>query len=172
MPEGVHVLQAMQQEMMSMKAATANVTVFVGKESKVTIDIPVGTISLTITVKPLPNNKVDAAQVFLFNGIVAPANGKQLTDGFFQGGAQGMKFWLGGTMPQPKFDELVPGEYSVCIIPITGSLQDPTFMQRIQENVANLKVYCKPTKLAAAPNEQSVTSEVPAMTPFPAPPAN
>jgi uncharacterized GH25 family protein len=171
-PEGVHVLQAMQQQMMSMKAATATVTVTAGKESKVTIDIPVGTLSLTVTVKPLANNKVDAAQVFLFSGLVAPANGKQLTDGFFQGGAQGMKFWLGGAMPMPKFDELVPGEYSVCIIPITGSLQDPTFMQRIQENVATLKVYCKPTKLTPAPTEQTVTSEVPAMTPLPAPPTN
>ncbi|MBL9013219.1 MAG: carboxypeptidase regulatory-like domain-containing protein [Myxococcales bacterium] len=171
-PEGDQVLQAMQQQMMSMRSANVNVRVVAGKESKVTIDIPVGTLVLTVTVKALPNNQVDAAQVFLFNGIVAPANGKQLTDGFFQGGTQGMKFWLGGAMPMPKFEELVPGQYSACVIPITGSMSDPTFLQRIQENVATLKVYCKAVKVTPSPTEQAVVLEVPAMTPFPAPPPN
>ena len=165
--EGPHIIQAMQSQMMSMKAATATVVVTAGKESKVTIDIPVGTISLTVTVKPLPNNQVDAAQVFVFSGVVAFANGKQLTDGFLQGGAQGMKFWLGGAMPAPQFDELVAGTYSVCVIPITGSMSDPQLMQRIQEHVAILKVYCKTTKVNPTPAAQSFTTEVPAMTPFP-----
>ncbi len=167
--EGVHVLQAMQQQMMSMKSSAATVTVVAGKESKVTIDIPVGTLSLTVTVKPLAGNKVDAAQVFLFAGMVAPANGKQLVDGMFQGGGQGMKFWLGGSMPMPKFEEIVAGSYSVCVIPITGSMQDAQFMQRLQENVASLKVYCKPVTIKSSPTEQALTTEVPAMTPLPAP---
>ncbi|CAN5906672.1 hypothetical protein BH11MYX3_BH11MYX3_12630 [soil metagenome] len=167
--EGVHVLQAMQQQMMSMKSSAATVTVVAGKESKVTIDIPVGTLSLTVTIKPLAGNKVDAAQVFLFAGMVAPANGKQLMDGMFQGGGQGMKFWLGGTMPMPKFEELVAGSYSACVIPITGSMQDPQLMQRIQENVATLKVYCKPVTIKPSPAEQAFAIEVPAMTPLPAP---
>ena len=171
-PEGDVVLQAMQQQMMSMKSASTNVKVVAGKETKVTIDIPVGTLILNVTIKPMPNNQVDSAQVFLFNGIVAPANGKQLTDGFFQGGSQGMKFWLGGAMPMPKFDELVAGQYSVCGIPITGSLSDPTFQQRIQENMQTLKVYCKPVKVTPSPTEQAVTLELPAMTPFPTPPSN
>jgi hypothetical protein len=169
-PEGVHVVQAMQSQMMSMKAATATVVVTAGKQARVTIDIPVGTISLTVTVKPRPNNQVDAAQVFLFSGVVAFANGKELTDGFLQGGAQGMKFWLGGTMPQPKFDELVSGTYSACTVPITGSMSDPTFMQRIQENMQTLKVYCKTVAVTPTPSEQTTVSEVPAMTPFPTSP--
>lgn len=168
--EGPHVLQAMQQQMMSMKSSSTTVTVTAGKETKVTIDIPVGTLSLTVTIKPLAGNQVDAAQVFLMSGLVAPATGKQLIDGMFQGGGQSMKFWLGGTMPMPKFEELVAGKYSACIIPITGSMSDPTFMQRIQENMQTLKVYCKPVTLAASPNAQTLVAEVPAMTPFPAPP--
>ncbi len=167
--EGAHVLQAMQTQMMSMKSSSTTVTVVAGKESKVTIDIPVGTLSLTVTVKPLAGNKVDAAQVFLFSGLVAPANGKQLVDGMFQGGAQGMKFWLGGPMPMPKFEELVAGSYSACVIPITGSMQDPQLMQRIQQNIATLKVYCKPVTIKPAPADQAFAIEVPSMTPLPAP---
>lgn len=166
-PEGAHVVQAMQAEMMSMKSTSANVAVTAGRESKVTIDIPVGTISVTVTVKPLPNNKVDAAQVFLFSGVVAPANAKQLTDSFLQGGAQGMKFWLGAGMPMPMFEEIVAGTYSVCSMPITGSLSDPTFMQRLRENMQNVRIFCKAVTITPSPNAQTVVSEVPAMTPLP-----
>lgn len=167
-PEGTIVLQAMQQQMMSMKSASTTVTVVAGKQTKVTIDIPVGTLTLNVSVKALPNNQVDAAQVFLFRGLAAFTNGKEITDGFMQGGAQGMKFWLGGSAPMPAFDELVAGDYSVCTIPITGSLMDPTFQQRIQENIATLKVYCKATKVAASPTAQTFVAEVPAMEPLPA----
>ena len=88
-PEGEQVVQAMKTGMMEMKTGTATITVTAGKQSTVNIEIPVGEIALTVTIKPLPNHKVDAAQVFLFSGIVAMANGKQLTDAMFQGGAAG-----------------------------------------------------------------------------------
>ncbi|MGE0402922.1 MAG: carboxypeptidase regulatory-like domain-containing protein [Kofleriaceae bacterium] len=168
-PEGVIVLQAMQQQMMAMKSASVTVTVVAGRQSKVTIDIPIGELTLNVTVKPLPNNQVDSAQVFLFRGMAAFKNGKEITDGFMQGSAQGMKFWLGNGSPMPSFDELVAGDYSVCTIPITGSLAEPTFQQRLQENVASLKVYCKAVKVTPTPAIQSFTHEVPAMTPLPEP---
>jgi protocatechuate 3,4-dioxygenase beta subunit len=169
-PEGTHILQAMQSKMMSMKSTSVTVQVTAGKDTKITIDIPVGQITLAIQVKPLANNKVDAAQVFLFSGLVAPVNAKQLTDSFLQGGAQGMKFWFGEGKPIPEFDELVPGEYSVCTIPITGTFSDPAFQQRLQENMTALKVYCKPVKVTAAPTKQSIVHEVPAMAPLPGTP--
>lgn len=168
-PEGNVTLQAMQTKMMSLKSTTKNVVVMAGRESKVTIDIPVGQITLTVNIKPAAGAKVDAAQVFLFNGSVSLANGKQLTEAFLGGGAQGMKFWFGADKPPASFDELVPGEYSVCSIPITGDMSDPKFGSRIQENVATLKVYCRVTKLAASPNAQKLDQELPSMTPLPAP---
>jgi len=171
-PEGPHILQAMQTKIMSMKATTVSVNVTAGKETKVTIDIPVGQITLGVTIKPLPNHKVDSAQVFLFTGMVAPANAKQLTDNFFQGGAQGMKFWLGEGKPIPEFEELVPGDYSVCTIPITGNIADADFQQRLQTNMQALKVYCRQVKILAAPTKQAFVHEVPAMDPLPKPPTN
>lgn len=166
-PEGEIVLQAMQQKMMSMKATTKNVTVVAGKQSQVTIDIPVGTITLTVNVVPKPNNQVDSAQVFLFNGTVTFKSAKEINDGFTQGGAQGMKFWLGKGMTMPEFDELVAGAYSACVIPITGSLSDPKLQQRIQENMGTLGVYCKSVNVQPSPNTQSMSVEVPAMNPLP-----
>ena len=168
-PEGPQVIQAMKQAMMSMKSSTVNVTVIAGKQATVVIDIPVGELTLAVTIQAQPNHQVDAAQVFLFSGVVAPANAKQLTEGFFQGGAQGMKFWLGKAAPMPEFDELVAGQYSVCTIPITGELADPTFQARLQENMQLLRVYCQQVKVNPSPAKQTFVHAVPAMTPLPAP---
>jgi len=168
-PEGPLVVQAMKTGMMTMKSATATAVVTAGKQTTVNIDIPVGEVALTVTIKPQPGHKVDAAQVFLFSGVVAIATGKQLTDSMFQGGAQGMKLWLGGSLPMPEFDELVAGDYSVCTIPITGDLSDPKFQGRLQQSIPGLKVYCRQLKVKQTPPKQSVTHDVPSMTPLPEP---
>ncbi|HWU90810.1 MAG TPA: carboxypeptidase-like regulatory domain-containing protein, partial [Kofleriaceae bacterium] len=167
--EGPHVLQAMRQSGIgSMKSTSVTVDVVAGQEATVTIDIPVGQITVVVQPKPLPGNTLDAAQVFLFAGLVAPTNGKQLRDSFLQGGALGMKIWFGEGKPLPEFAEVVPGEYSVCTVPINGNLMDPTFQKRLQEQSALLKVYCRQTKIPAAPLKQTIVHEVPAMTPLPA----
>ena len=166
-PEGQTVLAAIQTQMMSMKSTSVTISVVAGKQSTVTLDIPVGTITLTVVVQALPGNEVDAAQVFLFHGAVSVTNGKQLTDGVFQGGVQGMKFWLGPGKGNPTFDELVAGAYTVCTVPITGNMSDPTFLGRIQENMESIKVYCKPVTVQPTPNAQTFESDVPAMTPLP-----
>ena len=171
-PEGTVTLQAMQQKMMSLKSTTVTVHVTAGKETKANIDIPVGNITLAIAIKPASGAKVDAAQIFLFAGTAVPANGKQLLDAFVAGGAQGMKFWFGAGKPDAEFDELVAGEYSICSIPITGDMNDPQFMQRINENAQTLKVYCKQAKIPSSPTKQTVTQELPSMTPLPAPASN
>lgn len=167
--EGTHVVSAMQQSGfgMSLKSTSTTVQVRAGKETTVNIDIPVGSISLTVQVKPQAGAKVDSAQVFLFRGTVAVANAKQLSEGFLAGGVQGMKFWWGADKPAPEFDELVAGDYSVCTIPITGNLSDPQFAQRIQEHMEALGVYCKQVKLTPSPQKQTVVHEVPQMAPLP-----
>ncbi|HLL24862.1 MAG TPA: carboxypeptidase regulatory-like domain-containing protein [Kofleriaceae bacterium] len=168
-PEGSVTLQAMQQKMMAMKSTTVTVQVTSGNETKVTIDVPVGQVTLTVTPKPAAGAKVDAAQLFLFSGAQVAANGKQLMDAFLAGGAQGMELWFGPGKPPVAFRELVPGSYSVCALPITGDMNDQQLMQRINENAAILKVYCKQVKVTPAPVEQTFSVELPSMDPLPAP---
>ena len=166
-PEGQHVISVMQTKMMAMKAHAVTVDVVAGQETKVTIDIPVGTITLAVAIKGLNGAKVDAAQVFLFKGLVAVQTAKQLTDNFMGGQVQGMKIWLGGTFDPPEFDELIAGDYSVCTVPITGNVADPALQQQLQANMHLLKVYCRQVKIAPSPNQQKITHEVPAMDPIP-----
>ncbi|MEO8551390.1 MAG: carboxypeptidase-like regulatory domain-containing protein, partial [Kofleriaceae bacterium] len=101
--EGAHVLSAMQQGGMTMKSTSTTVAVTSGTTTNVTIDIPIGTISLTVAVKP--TGQVDAAQIFLFRGAVAATTAKDVETGFLNGGVAGMKFWT-AAMPA-QFDELV-----------------------------------------------------------------
>jgi hypothetical protein len=60
----------------------------------------------------------------------------------------------------------VPGDYSVCTVPITGDLSDQTFQARIQEHMQELKVYCKQAKVLPSPTKQTFVAEVPAMVQF------
>ncbi|HEV7555707.1 MAG TPA: carboxypeptidase regulatory-like domain-containing protein, partial [Kofleriaceae bacterium] len=166
-PEGVHVLNAMRTQMMSLKSTSVTVTVAAGKSVVANIDIPVGQIALTVQIKALPGNKVDAAQVALFKGTVTVDNAKQLSDGFFQSGVIGLKTWLGPVFPNPEFDEIVPDSYSLCTVPFTGNLADPTVQQRIGQNLSALKVYCKAITVTPSPTSQTVTHEVPSMQPLP-----
>jgi hypothetical protein len=169
--EGPNVVSAMQPEAfgMALRSTSTTVTVVAGKQSVVSIDIPVGQVTLVVEVKALPGNKVDAAQVFLFRGVVVAPNAKALIDNFLQGAVQGMKIWLGDGKPLPEFDQLVPGDYSACTIPITGDISDPQLQQRLGEHMDALKVYCIRAIVAASPVKQTVTSAVPSMAPLPTP---
>jgi uncharacterized GH25 family protein len=168
--EGTHVLNAMRMTGMG-GASSTSVTVEVkgGQTANVTIDIPVGSIEVDVTIKPIANAHIDSAQVFLFRGLVTATTAKQLNDTFGAGGMQGVKFWFGEGKPMPVFDKTVPADYSVCGIPITGNMMDPVFAQRLQEHVDILKVYCKPVTVAPSPQKQAVLLELPAMQPLPDP---
>ena len=168
-PEGQHVLSVVRAQFMGMRSTTQTVDVVAGQQIAVTIDIPVGTLALAVTVKPIAGAEVDAAQVFLFHGNVQFANGRVVLDNLFTAGVEGMKFWLGASSNPLPYDELVAGTYSICGIPVTGNVMDPKLMQRLQEDMEQLKVYCKPFTLAAAPTQQSAELDLPAQT-IPGPP--
>jgi hypothetical protein len=145
------------------------VQVTAGKQTTANVEIPVGDITVTVGVKPMTGNKVDAAQIFLFAGTVNLSNGRQLVDGIFQSSIQGTKFWLGTGKPVPEFPELAAGDYSICALPITGDMSDMQFQHRLQENMQLLKVYCKAAHVTPSPPSQAFEVELPAMTPLPAP---
>ena len=166
--EGTHTLSAMQQNAIgSFKSTSTTVAVTAGVASTITIDIPVGTVALTVQIRALPGNEVDAAQVFLFHGAVALTSAKDVTQAFLSGGVVGMKVWFGAGKPMPEFDELVAGDYSACSIPVTGSLTDPNTQQRLQANMDVLKVYCKPVTVTPAPAAQTLVQDLPAMVSLP-----
>ena len=172
---GTQHLMVMRSGAMSMNTTNVDVTVIAGQRATANIAIPVGNVTLTVQVKPKAGQQVDAAQIFLFHGTVSFTTAADINHSLMGGGSGsgsgadvgGMRFWFGKV--DPSFDELSAGAYSVCVIPITGNMQDPTFMQRVQAAVNDLAVYCLPTTIADSPTAQSFTAVVPAMNPLPAP---
>lgn len=147
--------------------ASRTVTIKTGQRATLDIDIPIGNVTLAVGVQAL-SGVINSAQIFLFDGEVSAPNAKVLTDKFGEaaGGAK-MTFWWGSD--PARFDKVVAGKKSVCVIPITGNLSDATFQQRLQENLEALKVYCKPVTVTETPAEQTYTAAVPPMDPLPAP---
>jgi len=144
-------------------------TVKAGQNVTVDIDITMGEVTLAVTIQPV-GGTVNSAQIFLFDGAVSVTSGKALNEKFLaasEGGGGQVKFWMGGD--PVKFEKVAAGKKSVCVIPITGNLADPTFQQRLQEHVDALKVYCKPVTVTATPPAQAFTAAVPPMDPLPPP---
>ena len=164
--EGTHVVTANERRQLTGRGGAATVTVTAGKTATANIEIPAGELALEVTIKPAAGAKVDSAQLFLFGGSVTVDNGQALVDKTLDGGSVFMRFWFAGK-PPTVFDEMAAGVYSLCSIPITGDMNNPTFVQRIQENIPALAVVCTPITLKAAPAKQAITQELPQMSPLP-----
>jgi hypothetical protein len=169
LPAGEQRISASQMVGMGMTSGAATAVVVAGQRAQVVIDIAVGDVTLTVDVKARPGATVNAAQVFVARGTLQVTTGKQLTEAARGSDGLRMSFWFGGAAP--TFEKLAPGPISICSIPITGSMSDPAFAQRLQDNVDMLEVHCIQHTLAPAPAKQSLVQELPSMTPLPAPKA-
>jgi hypothetical protein len=164
---GDYKVTAMRGTGMGSTMAAASARVDAGKRSAVDIDIPVGDVTLAVTVKPRGEGKIDMAQVFLFTGRVSASTGKQVNEAFLAASETGGAKVENAMGANPaRFAEVVPGDHSLCVVPITGDVGDPQFVQRLTQQAEKLKVYCEPRAVAATPKEQAHTSTVPQMEPL------
>ncbi|MDB4953056.1 MAG: hypothetical protein JWO36_625 [Myxococcales bacterium] len=142
------------------------VEVEAGKQTEVTIEIPVGTIKLSVDVKPKAGADVAGALLFLFRGAVTFENYAQLSARLFPE-AQGFARWEGDPSRPARFEGIVPDDYTVCTIPLAWSPNDKKLMKRVSGDRALVRVYCAAAHVSAAPVEQTLTVEVPSMAPLP-----
>jgi hypothetical protein len=139
-----------------------------GARAEVALDIQQGEIVLQIQVRGQEGAAIDSAQVFLFGGEVTATTGRQVSEAFLHNADTGSARMVFATAGNPaRFDEVAPGAYSVCTIPIAGDLNDPVFAQRLQRHADQLAVYCQPVQVAASPREQTIPVVVPPMAPLP-----
>lgn len=166
---GKYKVAAMVGSGVTSKMVAKDVEVAPGQQAVVELAITLGKISLTIVIKGKADAKVDAAQVFLFgNPAIDVHVGGEMNQVFLsesKAGDAAMAF-AAGDKPA-SFDKVKPGEKSVCVIPLTGDMNDPTFMQRVQRHAESLAVYCSRVTVTSTPEEQSQTIETPAMNPLP-----
>jgi len=167
LPEGDHRISANRMVNFQMSSTSRDVHVTAGQRTTADLDIPVGAITLTVKVQGEGGKKIDDAQLFLFRGAVAASNARELMDRALAGDMAGMVRFT-GTKLIGKFDKLLAGGYTVCVLPINGNMQDPTFLLRLNDNVQVLAVYCKQVTVAESPPAQTFVATVPPMSPLPA----
>tara|TARA_R110002096_G_scaffold292224_1_gene486478 strand:- start:9989 stop:12721 length:2733 start_codon:yes stop_codon:yes gene_type:complete len=149
--------------------AAVVVTVEPDSEAEAHLAIDEGTITLEVTVEGREDGEqvaIDAAQVFLFKGDVKLNTGGEL-NALFLKAAAGAKMTFAMGAQKATFEKVVPGAYSVCVIPINGDMNDPAFAQKLQRNVDGIAVHCSTTKVSEAPEQQVYTAVVPPMQPLP-----
>jgi protocatechuate 3,4-dioxygenase beta subunit len=165
LPEGDHRLDASRRSGISTSSTGTDIKVAAGVRTTANIDFPVGTISLAVAVKGKNGVKIDAAQMWLFEGTVVAKTAKDIVDHSLAGDPGHVDFWLG--VDDVVYKELVAGAYTVCVLPINGDIADQQFQVRLREHLDDLAVVCQAKELAAAPDAQKVTVTSPAMTPLP-----
>jgi protocatechuate 3,4-dioxygenase beta subunit len=165
--EGDHKLNAARGQGLSRESTSADVHVAAGQRTTVKLDFPVGSLTLKVAIKGKNGAKIDSAQIFLFPGMVSAHNGKEIVDLALSGDQGNITFWLGGADPAAFTQKQMPGEHTLCVIPINGDISDLQFQQRMQEHLDELAVYCQKANLPERPVEQTITATVPPMTPLP-----
>ncbi len=180
LPAGPTTLLAMNMGMMRASSGGRDVVVEEGAQVDGSITIPVGDIALTVKVKPVAGAQVNGAQVFLFHGAVAARTGLEVSNVYLArrgvkaelgddatdvGVAAGMAFWLGAG--DPRFDDVLPGAYSLCGIPFTGAITDQQMMERLMRNLDKIVAVCVPVTIAPTPKTAEVVFELPQMAPLP-----
>ncbi|NLF03401.1 MAG: carboxypeptidase regulatory-like domain-containing protein, partial [Actinomycetales bacterium] len=118
-PEGALVLRVLSPP--DYRAHTHTVQVVAGAQSRVTIDVPAGNVSLAAMVRPDASASFAFAEVMLFQGDRAFSNRRELIARYISGG-QGAGIWSGPSTPPLRFERLAPGDYTLCAVPLT---QDP-----------------------------------------------
>ena len=56
-----------------------------------------------------------------------------------------------------RFEDVKPGEQTVCVVPIPGDLNDPATLQRLQEESDDLPIYCHTKTIPPSPAQQEIT---------------
>lgn len=130
------------------------VEVEAGTQTAVTLEVPAGTIKLSVIMTRTA--EVAGAWVYLFSGTVEFQNYAELWAQFLAPAMQGRTFWRGDET-QAAFERLVPGDYTVCTVPLEGDPHDQGIMQRVHGDRASVNVHCIPVRVVAAPDEQTVS---------------
>jgi hypothetical protein len=173
LPEGPHRITATLSgnDMVSASSAGKDATVKGGDKVRVDIDIQLGEVTLTVLIQGKEGATIDAAQVFLISGQASPGTAKELNDMVLRSSSGGVKQTLAMGTGKAEFQSVLPGEYSVCVIPINGDMNNPSFQMRLQQHVDQLKVYCTTMTVSATPAQQEHRAVVPPMEPLPEEPS-
>ncbi len=187
---GKYVLQVGQGGSAGLAVQRHPMEVIGGETARPTLRPSTAGVEVEISVRDLGGMPIEAAQVLLLRKKVQAKTVKKLIRIIGALGSKGTLhlgfvaerralLGVGGDplarspRPEPldkiaRFRTVVPGRWSLCVIPIGGDLKDPVFKKRLGEANAGLTVNCRRVRVKPAPAKQRIVVQVPLMKPLPA----
>ncbi len=162
-PDTYKVSATVGMPMMGMKFYSKEVAVPSGKE--VSIDLSADPGAITLEVKAVTKTgKIGVASVFLSSGVVVARTATDLGLKMAASGPSSSQWVIIRNGEPAKFNEVVPGSYSACVMPFPAEVQGMAAMGYGERHSDSLPAFCQQVKIAPAPDAQSmtVTVELPA----------
>lgn len=142
------------------------VTVEAEKTVHLDLEVPASGVKVTMKVKPPEGVTLTTAQVFLVSGSFTAPTADVFNEKFGELGPGSTHQGFMLKAEPVKFENVEPGPYSACAIPIPGDINSPADMMKLRDSPEKLLVACQPVTIAKDPAEQEVTVTVPAPPPL------
>jgi hypothetical protein len=165
-PDTYKVSATVGMPMMGMKFYAKEIVVPPGKE--VTLDLSADPGAITLEVKAqTKTGKIGVASAFLASGVVVARTGNDLGLELAGSGPSSSQWVIIRSGEPARFTEIVPGSYSVCVVPFPAEVQGMAAMGYADRHSDSLPAFCQQVKIQPAPATQSttVTVELPAYVP-------
>ncbi|WP_426748194.1 carboxypeptidase-like regulatory domain-containing protein [Myxococcus faecalis] len=125
------------------------------------IQVAMGEQALSIQVLEADGRPLQNAQVYLGTGQLSAATLGQL-EAVLAARGDGQTRILLLMKGQPlTVTRLVPGTYTLCVVPVRGNLEDPTWAQRVRDGASRLPVSCEPVELSETGTPRPVVHRLP-----------
>jgi uncharacterized GH25 family protein len=145
--------------LVGMKFYSQVATVPSGGQARADLAADGGSITLTVTAQPAAG-KLGLAVAWLANGAVSATNASGLSLQMAALGAGASQLAISLTGGPITYSEVIPGAYSICVVPFPSDIVPSAAMGYIQQHGQTLPAFCQSEVVTPAPAAQSATVQV------------
>jgi len=162
-PDTYKISATVGMPMMGMKFYSKEIAVPSGKEVTIDLTADPGTVTLAVTAVA-KSGKVGVANAFITTGVVAARTQTDLGLKMAASGPSSSQWVIIRNGEPAKFNEVIPGAYSVCIVPFPAEVQGMAAMGYADRHSDSLPAYCQQVRVQPQPATQNanVSVELPA----------
>jgi protocatechuate 3,4-dioxygenase beta subunit len=122
------------------------------------VELPSGSVTLEVTFSAMGRDWAVAAEVYLFGGKVAFDTRRQLLANVSPRNVPRRRVWSAAEVGAFQFEDLVPGEYSVCVVPLRKAL-DSEHLSYLEDHGDEIGVHCTPVTVTSAQPHQVLAAQ-------------
>jgi protocatechuate 3,4-dioxygenase beta subunit len=145
--------------LVGMKLYSQVATVPSGGEVRADLAADPGNITLNVVAQP-GTGKLGLAMAWLANGSITATNAHDLSLQMAASGAGTSQIAISLTGGPIIYSEVIPGAYTICVVPFPADLQGAQAIGYIQTHGLALPAFCEPEVVTPAPATQSATVPV------------